>query len=157
MRGGAAARLVIPMALVLTAGAVAAAGLTGAEAQKDREGHMKTMGKAAKAIGDLLKAGSAAPDVIKPNADQIVVGSHNLLTWFPRGSGQEAAPKSRALPVVWTDWSDFQAKAHNFALAAAQLDAVSGSGDMTKVGPAMKGVGEACKGCHEKFQAKEKD
>jgi cytochrome c556 len=144
-------------ALVLLAGASLAAGLHGAEAQKDRETHMKEMGKAAKAMRDSLVAGSAAPAVIKPEADKIVAGSKALITWFPKGSGQEVAPKSRALPVVWTDWSAFQAKAHDFELAAAKLDAVSGSGDVAKIGAAMKEVGGACKGCHEKFQAPEKD
>jgi cytochrome c556 len=150
-------RSLIAAGMVLAAGAAMAAGLSGAEAQKDREAHMKEMGRASKAIGESLKAGSADAAVIKPNADKIVAGSRGLVSWFPKGSGQEVAPKSRALPVVWTDWSTFQDKAHNLALAAAKLDAVSGSGDMAKVMPAMHDVGAACKGCHEKFQAPEKD
>jgi cytochrome c556 len=150
-------RGVFTASLVLAAGAAFAAGLSGAEAQKDREAHMKEMGKSAKAIGDSLRAGSADAAVIKPAADKIVAGSKALVTWFPKGSGQEAAPKSRALPVVWTDWPAFQDKARTLELAAAKLDAVSGSGDMAKVVPAMREVGAACKGCHEKFQAPEKD
>jgi cytochrome c556 len=150
-------RWIIGAAAALVAGSAVAAGLTGAEAQKDREAHMKEMGKAAKAIVTQLKAGSADPAVVKPAADTLVAGSKALPTWFPKGSGQEANPKSRALPVVWTDPQGFSAKAHDFAVAAAQLDAVSASGDMTKVAAAMQGVGGACKGCHEKFQAKEQD
>jgi cytochrome c556 len=141
----------------LTASAALGAGLTGADALKDRQAHMKEMGKAAKAIGEELKAGKADPAVIKPNADKIVASSKTLLTWFPKGSGPETGVKTRALPVVWTDPQDFSAKAHDFAIAAAHLDAVSGSGDPAKVGPAMKEVGQACHACHEKFQAKEKD
>jgi cytochrome c556 len=143
--------------VVLCAGAVLAAGLTGAEAQKYREDHMKQMGKAMKAMADQLKTGSADAAAIKPNADVIVAGAKALPTWFPKGSGVEAAPKSRALAVVWTEPQDFAAKAHAFALAAAKLDAVSGSGDMATVVPALKAVGGACHDCHEKFQAKEKD
>jgi cytochrome c556 len=142
---------------VLAAGAAMAAGLTGAEAQKDREAHMKEMGKAAKAMGDSLKSGSADPAVIKPAADKIFEDSKVLPTWFPKGSGTEVNPKSRALPVIWTDPQGFAAKAHDFAVAAANLDAVAGSGDLAKVGPAAKAVGASCHACHEKFQAPDKD
>jgi cytochrome c556 len=142
---------------VLAAGAAMAAGLTGAEAQKDREAHMKEMGKAMKTIGDSLKAGSADAAVIKPAADKIAEGSKALPSWFPKGSGTEVNPKSRALPVVWTDPQGFAAKAHDFAVAAANLDAVAGSGDMAKVAPAAKAVGASCHACHEKFQAPDKD
>jgi cytochrome c556 len=150
-------RTLMTAGAVLTAGAVVAAGLSGADALKDRQAHMKEMGKAAKAIGDSLKAGSADPTVIKPNADKIYTNSKTLLTWFPKGSGPETGLKTRALPVIWTDTQDFQAKAHDLQVAAANFDAVAGSGDMAKVGPAVKALGQACHACHEKFQAKEKE
>jgi cytochrome c556 len=150
-------RLCLGLAAALGASAALAAGLSGAEAAKDRQAHMKEMGKASKAIADGLKAGSADPTVIKPNADKIVAGAKALPTWFPKGSGPETGIKMKALPVVWTDPQEFAAKAHDLAIATAQLDAVSGSGDVAKVAPAMKAVGQACHACHEKFQAKDKD
>lgn len=150
-------RTLMAACAVLSAGAVIAAGLSGADALKDRQAHMKEMGKAAKALGEELKAGKADPAVIKPNADKIYASSKTLPTWFPKGSGPETGLKTRALPVIWTEPQEFQAKAHDLQVAAANLDAVAGSGDMAKVGPAMKAVGEACHACHEKFQAKEKD
>jgi cytochrome c556 len=150
-------RTLLTAGAVFSAGAVIAAGLSGADALKDRQAHMKEMGKAAKAIGEALKSGAADPAVIKPNADKILAGSKTLPTWFPKGSGEETGVKTRALPVIWTEPQDFQAKAHDFAVAAGNLDAVAASGDMAKVGPAMKAVGQSCHACHEKFQAKEKD
>jgi cytochrome c556 len=155
MRGKSGLRALMAAGAMFTAGAAMAAGLTGAAAQKDREDHMKEMGKAAKAIAEQLKAGTADAGVVKPAADKIFADSKILPSWFPKGSGTEVAPKSRALPVIWTDPQDFSAKAHDFAVAAANLDAVSGSGDVAKVGPAMKAVGASCHACHEKFQAKE--
>ncbi|MBV8684484.1 MAG: cytochrome c [Caulobacteraceae bacterium] len=142
---------------VLAAGAVVAAGLTGADALKDRQAHMKEMGKASKAIADELKTGKADPAVIKPNADKIATNSKNIPTWFPKGSGPETGLKTKALPIIWTDPEEFQTKAHNVQVAAANLDAVADTGDMAKVGPAAKELGQACHSCHEKFQAKEKD
>ena len=150
-------RTLMTAAAVLSAGAVVAAGLSGADALKDRQAHMKEMGKASKAIGESLKAGSADPAVIKPNADKIYASSKTLPTWFPKGSGPETGVKTKALPVIWTEPQEFQAKAHDLQVAAASLDAVAASGDMAKVGPAAKAVGQACHACHEKFQTKDKD
>jgi cytochrome c556 len=150
-------RALMTAGAVLSAGAVVAAGLSGADALKDRQAHMKEMGKAAKAMSDELKTGKADPAVIKPAADKIYASSKTILTWFPKGSGPETGVKTKALPVIWTDPQEFQAKAHDFQVAAANLEAVAGSGDMAKVGPAAKAVGQACHACHEKFQAKDKD
>jgi cytochrome c556 len=148
---------VLTAGAVLCAGVALAAGLSGADALKDRQAHMKEMGKASKAIGDELKSGKADPAVIKRNADKILASSKSLVTWFPKGSGPETGVKTKALPVIWTEPQEFQAKAHGLQVAAANLDAVAGTGDMAKVGPATKAVGEACHACHEKFQAKDKD
>ena len=150
-------RTLMTAGAVLTAGAVVAAGLSGAEALKDRQAHMKEMGKASKAIADELKTGKADPAVIKPNADKIAANSKDIVSWFPKGSGAETGLKTKALPIIWTEPQEFQAKAHEVQVAAANLDAVAGSGDMAKVGPAAKELGQACHACHEKFQAKDKD
>ena len=150
-------RTLMTAGAVLSAGAVVAAGLSGADALKDRQAHMKAMGKASKAMSDELKAGKADPAVIKPAADKIYDSSKVILTWFPKGSGPETGVKTKALPVIWIEPQAFQAKAHDLQVAAANLDAVAGSGDMAKVGPAAKAVGQACHACHEKFQAKDKD
>ncbi|HEY2050738.1 MAG TPA: hypothetical protein VGH03_15470, partial [Caulobacteraceae bacterium] len=63
---------------VLSAGAVIAAGLSGADALKDRQAHMKEMGKASKAMVDELKTGKADPAVIKPAADKIYASSKTI-------------------------------------------------------------------------------
>jgi cytochrome c556 len=148
-------RTLVGVGAVLAAGAAMA--MTGAEIQKDREVHMKEMGKASKAIADQLKTGSADAAVIKPAADKIAENAKALPTWFPKGTGTEVNAKSRALPAIWTEPQLFQAKAHDLVVASANLDAVSGSGDMAKVVPAMKAVGASCHACHEKFQAPDKD
>lgn len=141
--------------VVLVAGGSVAAGLTGAEAAKDRMQHMKAMGAASKALFDQLKSGSPDMAVVKVQAGKIAVSSKALPGWFPVGSGQSADPKSKALPVIWTDPAGFQAKATALAAAAAKLDAAAQAGDAAAVGPAFKAVGGACKDCHTKFKAKD--
>jgi cytochrome c556 len=143
-------------AVALIAGAALAAGLTGAEAAKDRAAHMKAMGAAAKAFGDQMRSGSPDPAVVKVQAAKIAASAKVLPTWFPAGSGVEAWPKSAALPIVWTDTVGFATAAHNFQVVAAKLDTDAQLGDMAAVGADAKPLFGACKACHDKFRRREK-
>ena len=142
---------------VLLAGATAAEALQGVAAAKARMGHMKALGKASKAMFEQVKSGAPDMAVVKVQAADIALASREMPSWFPPGSGQEAEPKSHALPVVWTDHAKFETKAKALAEAAAKLDAVAQAGDTAGVGPAFHEVGAACKGCHDTFRAKEDD
>ena len=146
---------VFAVGVILAGAGAAAAGMTGAQAAKARGQHMKAMGGAAKAIREQLKTGAPNAAVIKAQSAKILAGAKDLPTWFPAGSGKSAWPKSRALPVIWTDPSGFDAKARVLLVAAEKLDAVGQPGDADAVGAAFKEVGAACKGCHEKYQEKE--
>jgi cytochrome c556 len=141
---------------MFVAGTGVAAGLTGADAAKARQEHMKGLGAASKAVKEQLSGGAPDLSVIKVQAAKLDDGAKALTTWFPAGSGQSADPKSEALPVVWSDWSGFQTKAKAFADAAAKFDAVAQSGNSAGVGPAFHDVSAACKGCHETYKAKDK-
>ena len=144
------------VALMATA-TMAAASLHGAAAAKDRQAHMKEMGKAAKAIGGELKAGKADAAVVQPAAQVIASHATELPHWFPKGSGKESGAKTHALPLVWSQPAEFATKAKALQAAAPKLLAVAGTGDPARVGAAMKEVGGACKGCHEKFEEKHDD
>jgi cytochrome c556 len=141
--------------VVFIAGGSVAAGLTGADAAKARIDHMKGQGAAMKAIGDQLKTGAPDMAVIKVQAAKLEASSRELTTWFPAGSGQSAYAKSKALPVIWTDKAKFAEKAEALRTAVNKLNAVAQAGDAAAVGPAVKEVGAACKGCHETFKAKD--
>jgi cytochrome c556 len=142
---------------VLIAGASAGEALQGAAAAKARMAHMKALGKASKAVFEQVKTGAPDMAVVKVEAAHIALTSRELPSWFPPGSGQEAEPKSHALPVVWTEHVKFETKAKALADAAAKLDAVAQAGDAAGVGSAFHDVGAACKGCHETFKAKDED
>jgi cytochrome c556 len=147
----------IGIAAILAAGAATAAGLSGAEAVKDRQTHFKEMGKAMKTIVDQLKSGAPDSAVIKVQTAVIDDHAKALPNWFPASSGPSTGVKMQALPIIWTDKADFAAKAHNLQLAAAKMNAVAQSGDMAAFMPTVKATGEACKSCHEKFREKDKD
>jgi cytochrome c556 len=147
----------VGIAAILAAGATLAAGLSGADAVKDRQTHFKEMGKAMKAIVEQLKSGAPDAAVIKVQTALIDDHAKALPTWFPASSGPATGVKMEALPIIWTDKADFAAKAHNLQLAAATLNATAQKGDMAALPGAMKATGEACKSCHEKFREKDKD
>lgn len=61
----------------------------------------------------------------------------------------ESDPKSEALPVIWENWDDFQAKADGLARAAEAMDGV---GTLEALRAAMPGLGQSCKACHRDYR-----
>ncbi len=150
-------RAMLGGALAAMAGAVAlTAGATGVDALKDRQVHMKAFGAAAKALGEQFRSGAPDKAVVKLQADRVLVAARAMHGWFPRGSGKEAGVKTQALPTIWTDPAAFAVAQNRMVAAAAALDAAADTGDMAAVGAQMRNVGEACKGCHEKFRERDK-
>lgn len=150
-------RMLVPLAgaAALFATASLAAGLSGAEAVKDRIEHMKGLGGAAKALGDQLRSGSPDPAVVRTQTAKIVTASQAIPGWFPHGSGPEAGVKTRALPVIWNDSAGFAAAQKAFAAQAAKLNAAASGGDMAATGSETKALFGACKGCHDKYRGPE--
>ena len=68
---------------------------------------------------------------------------------FAEGSATE---KSKALPAIWENRAEFDAAMDKFVDAANNFATVAESGDMSKVGDAMKALGGSCKGCHDNFK-----
>lgn len=107
---------------------------------------MKSMGGAAKALGDMAggKAGfdTAAAETAKA---ALVAASTDIAAKF---EAQASDPASEAKPEIWTSWDDFVAKADALNAAASALDASSVEG--IKAG--MAAVGGACKACHTAYR-----
>jgi cytochrome c556 len=82
-----------------------------------------------------------------------------LLSWFPEGSGPGGAgvEKTRALPVIWTDFADFEAKAKAFDDAVGPMTAAAAANDVAAIQAALAGVGKSCKACHETYRGPEED
>ena len=53
---------------------------------------------------------------------------------------------------IWDKDSKFKQLVAEFAEHTAQLNAVAGSGDMSKIQPALKAVAGDCKACHKPFR-----
>lgn len=73
--------------------------------------------------------------------------------WAP-GSGRPDFENSRALPAIWEDFEDVQAKMAGLAEATAALVPVAGDG-LEALQAAMGPVGQACGACHRTYRAEE--
>jgi cytochrome c556 len=69
---------------------------------------------------------------------------------FPEGSD---VAKSKSLPAVWEDRAGFDEAMNRFTGAAKDFAVAAESGDMSQIGPALKGLGGSCKGCHDDYKA----
>lgn len=77
---------------------------------------------------------------------------NNLEALFPEGSTEN----SRALPVIWEKWDEYEAAAKKFAELAAEFRRVAESGDDQATLQAFAKMGkEGCGGCHETFRKKQ--
>lgn len=68
---------------------------------------------------------------------------------FPAGSN--VAP-SEALPAVWSDRAGFEAKAANYAAAAAKLAELAKAGDKAGFAAQFAETGKACGACHDSYR-----
>jgi cytochrome c556 len=72
---------------------------------------------------------------------------------FPQGSGPEVG-KTDALPVIWQNFPDFQAKAKALETESAKLLQLAQAGDQAGFKAQFPAVGRSCGGCHETYRVK---
>jgi len=113
---------------------------------------MKSVGGDMGAIGDILKNKMSA---LTPNIENHAVSlnslSKNLLSAF-----KENVPGGKSKPEVWKEWAKFEKAARAFEQKTGNLVEASRTGDQSKIGAAVKELGETCKGCHTDFRKKDK-
>ncbi len=73
---------------------------------------------------------------------------------WPEGSSSAELEDSRALPAIWENTEDFQAKAAALEEATATLASAAGT-DLASLQGALGAVGQACGACHEAYRAPE--
>ncbi len=120
-----------------------------------RQAHYKQIGAAMKAINDQLRAGEPALPVIRRNAGLIAGLAPRVSGWFPHGTGAEARVRTRALPEIWSDPAGFRAAAVNFILASRRFDAAARRGDLAAIRADARGLGNACRDCHDHYRGPE--
>lgn len=71
---------------------------------------------------------------------------------WPEGSDNAAIDGTRALPSIWEDTADFEAKFAALQEAVAELQGAAGE-DLDAMRGALGPVGAACSACHEANRA----
>ncbi len=138
--------IAIAMAIVMSTTAAAS------DPIKDRRASMKSISKANKKAGNMLK-GKAAFDLATVQATLKVLQDEAQKSkgLYPAGSNKG---KTRALPAVWTDNKDFLARFDKLAADAKSL--ASKIKDEASFKANYKTVFKSCGGCHKLYRAKKK-
>lgn len=139
------------MRIILVVCAMALSQVAMADGQAEigyRQGIMSSVGGHMKAMISILKGGVHKDD-FRFHAHAIADLAKIVPDIFPAGSGDG---KTEALPAIWEKPDQFKQAVQKFVDAANGLSSAADSGDPSKIGPAVKALGEACKGCHDDFR-----
>ena len=115
---------------------------------KYRQGVMRTVGGHMSSLAGILR-GNVHMDNLKFHAKGMAGLATIVPNVFPEGSG---VSKSEALPVIWKEADKFEMAIDKFVKAANGISEAADSGEMSQIGPAMKALGQSCKGCHDDFR-----
>jgi cytochrome c556 len=115
-----------------------------------RRDSMKGMGGAMKAINTLIESNGAVMEAAAP-AQVIADTTHKLPDLFPADS---QVGDTKALPDIWANPDDFNAKIKEAEEQAAMLVTAVAGGDMAALKAQFEKVGAACGGCHKVYRAK---
>jgi cytochrome c556 len=161
--GGGMLLVAVAVGLAVAAGAAAhgndpmpAAAAPAAKAAYARHENFEQIGKTFKTLNDELRKGAPNRAVVSAQTANLQRLAKALPTWFPRGSGVEARPKSEAKANIWTDAAGFAAASSAFQAQTAKLNQVALSGDFAAVRAEVRPTGGTCKACHDKYRLEKK-
>ncbi len=125
------------------------------DAVKYRQSAMFIQGQNAGRIGAMVQG--RVPFDAKVAADSAAtLDFMSRLPWGAFGEGTDKASiPTRAKPEIWTDKAKFAELAEKLQAETAKLNTAAKTGNLDTIKTAMGGVGAACKGCHDVFQAKQ--
>jgi cytochrome c556 len=141
------ASLAVGIAIAASLHGVAHDGATGVT--KERMDAMEEMAKIMKVITQRVKANRDLGS-IKADAQTIQDLAGKIISVFPPGTTQHP---SEAKPVIWQNWSDFEAKAGALATESGKL-AETDARDAKSIAAQVRVVSQACSACHELYRVK---
>ena len=134
---------------ILALGAGAALAMTGADAIKARRELMKENGDATKAVVAMLKGAPFDAAAVQKALKTYQNAAEKMPGLFPPDS---QTGDTHALPAVWTDTADFDAR---FKKLGADSAAAATTIDAANFKPKILAVLKNCQDCHETYRAKE--
>ena len=142
-------RIIAITSLLIAGMSVNPGALADGEAEYDcRHGVMEAIGGHMTAMVTILRKG-VHKDELALHATGISRLAEISPGIFPEGSDVE---ESESLPAVWNNRAEFDAAMSKFVDAAKVMEQAASTGDMAQIGPAIQGLGGACKGCHDDFR-----
>ena len=137
---------------VAALGMLGAAAVTAQDIYKERETLMKGFGEQMGVVKGVVAENKGTLADATAAAQAIVANAPKIPSIFPEGTN---AGESEALPVIWQQWPEFEAKATNMGELAAKLEQAAASGDEAATLAAFGALGkDGCGGCHETFRKK---
>ena len=115
---------------------------------------MSGIGSSMGSIGDILKGKVPYKDMMVHYAKALNESTQTITTIFKLDT-RGTPKKTRAKGEIWEKWSDFEEKANAVVEASGAFAAAAESGDMGKIGAAMKTLGGTCGDCHKAYREKE--
>lgn len=128
---------------------------TPAEKIAERQDSFKAIGRANKAIRDELAKSSPNFVVINNNARTLHITARRVGWLFGRDTGPQVGVKTAALPIIWTQFSDFRSKHIQLTIAARDFESAARTNNAATIRTALQTLGGACKSCHDVYRKKE--
>ena len=119
---------------------------------QQRQDNFGQIGESFKTIRDQVRADAPDMAAISNAAATINKLAQELQTWFPAGTGPETGVETEALPVIWQDTSGFASAADRLVDESGKFLALTKGGDARQVAGGIRGLGGACKNCHDQFR-----
>jgi cytochrome c556 len=119
-----------------------------------RQGLFKVQGFVFGPVGGMLRGGKFDAAVAQKAAERLQVTGGLIPELFAKDTHAFTGTPTKAREGIWTNKSDFDAKANDLVKAATDLEAAAKSGDEAATKKAAAGVGKACGACHDQFRDK---
>jgi len=147
-------KALVAIAAVVGVAAAISAYAAASDVIKERQQGLKSLGDAFKTVRDELAGGK---DVSKIKAASATISkvANSMEHWFPAGSGGEAGVKTAAKPEIWKDTATFNSARQRLVDEAGKFAQAANAGDLAAIGSGVRGLGGACKNCHDNFRVKE--
>ncbi len=130
-------------------GCVVAIAVSASEGELNyREHTMEAIGGHMRAIVDIVRGDVPHNDHLATHANAMADLAEIAPTLFP-----ESSKGGDALDAIWENPDDFQSKLDAFKEATAAFKTAVESGDSGQIAVGFRGIGQACKGCHDNYRA----
>ncbi|MDE0659007.1 MAG: cytochrome c [Gammaproteobacteria bacterium] len=138
-----------PFATVALSTCLVALAVSASEGEVNYRQHtMSAIGGHMRAVVDIVRGDVPHMDHLATHASAMADLAEIAPTLFP-----ESSKGGDALDAIWEDGEDFASKLNAFKEATAAFKTAAASGDRGEIMGAFRGVGQACKGCHDDYRA----